>query len=209
MKVLKNYREAIKFLVIYYIVGLIGFWIPAARDFFLLLIPISILITLTIVIAFYRGVNFKLITGFILIAIAGFFIEAAGVKTGRVFGTYVYTHILGPKIFNTPIIIGFNWLLLSLCTWELARKFKSKWLPPIVKGAIFMTAIDVLMEPVAIKTKMWIWPDGITLQNYLAWFVSSLFMMLILSVTVKKESKTAIPALVAIVLFFLLLNFIL
>jgi putative membrane protein len=44
----------------------------------------------------------------LIIAVAGFFIEAIGVNTGLIFGNYVYKTTLGWKFLETPLIIGVN-----------------------------------------------------------------------------------------------------
>ncbi|MFN2335752.1 MAG: carotenoid biosynthesis protein, partial [Bacteroidales bacterium] len=62
-----------------------------------------------------------ILTG-IAIAVTSFLIEAVGVNTGRIFGTYTYGKALGPALWNTPVIIGLNWFLLIYCTNVISRQ---------------------------------------------------------------------------------------
>lgn len=167
-------KEATKFLVIFYIVGTAGFLIPQSRQIFELLIPLSLLINLFMLMLFHTKFDKKHLWFFGTIVALTFAIEAVGVKTGLLFGEYFYGKSLPGKIFETPLIIGFNWLMLTYGTVELVRRNKMlrKFLPLIV-GAL-MTAYDFFMEPVAMRTEMWNWSfNTVPLQNYVMWFVIS------------------------------------
>ncbi|HKM93343.1 MAG TPA: carotenoid biosynthesis protein [Prolixibacteraceae bacterium] len=178
MKRIVNYfknleaKEATKFLIIFYVVGTMGFLIPQTRDLFEKLIPLSLAINIFMLLLFHPKFDRRHITFFSAIIILTIAIEAIGVKTGLLFGDYQYEKSLSVKVFETPILIGFNWLMLSygavylIRTKPVLRKFI-----PILTG-IIMTGFDYVMEPVAMKTGMWDWAAGIVpLQNYVLWFV--------------------------------------
>ena len=76
-------------------------------------------------------------------------IEAIGVNTGEIFGAYGYGKVLGFKIFSTPPMIGINWAILVLGTgyWLKSIKIKNTLLLSFL-GAIIMTILDILIEPV-------------------------------------------------------------
>jgi len=167
-------KEATKFLVIFYIVGITGFLIPALRGFFELLIPVSLLINLFMLLLFHPKFDRKHLLFFGGVVVFTFSIEAIGVNTGLLFGEYSYGKSLPGKIFETPVIIGFNWLMLSYGAVELIRPIKSlrRFLPVLV--GLLMTAFDFVMEPVAMRTDMWGWGSNhIPLQNYVLWFIVS------------------------------------
>ena len=104
--------------------------------------------------------------------------EAVGVATGAVFGEYVYGPTLGWKIWDVPVIIAFNWVMVvngAICI--AGRILSLRAAPgrrialPLLAGAI-AAAFDWVMEPVAIRLDYWTWAGGsIPLQNYAAWFV--------------------------------------
>jgi putative membrane protein len=104
--------------------------------------------------------------------------EAVGVATGAVFGEYVYGPPLGWKIWDVPVIIAFNWVMVvngAICI--AGRILSLRAAPgrrialPLLAGAI-AAAFDWVMEPVAIRLDYWTGAGGsIPLQNYAAWFV--------------------------------------
>ena len=104
--------------------------------------------------------------------------EAVGVATGAVFGEYVYGPTLGWKVWDVPVIIAFNWVMVvngAICI--AGRILSLRGAPgrrialPLLAGAI-AAAFDWVMEPVAIRLDYWTWAGGsIPLQNYAAWFV--------------------------------------
>ena len=104
--------------------------------------------------------------------------EAVGVATGAVFGEYVYGPTLGWKVWDVPVIIAFNWVMVvngAICIagriLSLRAEPGRRIALPLLAGAI-AAAFDWVMEPVAIRLDYWTWAGGsIPLQNYAAWFV--------------------------------------
>lgn len=178
MKQIINYfknleaKEATKFLAIFYTVGTLGFLIPQTRDLFEKLIPLSLAINIFMLLLFHPKFNRKHIIFFSAVILLTIAIEAIGVKTGLLFGEYQYEKSLSVKVFETPILIGFNWLMLSYGAVYLIRaKPALRKFLPVLTGVV-MTGFDYVMEPVAMKTNMWDWAAGVVpLQNYVLWFV--------------------------------------
>jgi len=84
-----------------------------------------ILFNFLIVIIFQKNkFNKKFLLFFILFYLFFFFIEVLGVKTGKIFGSYFYGKSLGFKIFETPVIIGLNWIFLIYLTFAFSELFK-------------------------------------------------------------------------------------
>ena len=71
-----------------------------------------------------------------------------------------------------------------------------------------MLGIDVLMEPVAIKSGFWSWRGGnIPLYNYICWLIVALFLQWVLFKLKKAETnKVYDTLLILMVLFFSFLN---
>ncbi|WP_232226373.1 carotenoid biosynthesis protein [Flavobacterium sp. ACAM 123] len=112
-----------------------------------------------------------------LIFLIGFSVEAIGVATGILFGSYAYGDAFGFKIFDTPVLIGVNWLFLALSTYGVVQYFTRKALWLIVLPPLLMTALDYLVEPVAMALGFWHWEnDVIPFQNYVMWFLTSLII---------------------------------
>lgn len=178
MKVSKQ-TWAIAVLAIVYMVGLTGFLLPSWRPVFEGLTPVNLLFASFLVFAFHRPWSAGFVAYFIAIYLAGFFIELVGVKTGVIFGEYHYDGGLGPKLWDVPLIIGLNWILLIYCTGTIASFTRLPLWGKALVGAALMVALDVLIEPFAIKYGLWSWKHPeVPFLNYIAWFFISFVMLL-------------------------------
>jgi len=162
-----------KFIIIYYAIGLIGLSLPFTAKYFIYLTPISILINLFFILYFNINWGAKFIIFGLLIYILSITAEIIGVNTGVIFGSYTYDNsILGPKLLNTPLIIGINWFVLIYCTFIFINRFKFPVVIKILFGGVIMLIFDILLEPVAGKMLMWNWLNGeVPLLNYATWFI--------------------------------------
>jgi len=196
------------FLFIIYFVGLVGISIPSLQGMYVELTPFSLLISGLILLAFHEKWNLSFIIVIVLIFLLGFTIEAYGVYSGEIFGQYSYSNVLGWKLFNTPVIIGLNWLILVYCGYYLVSRFIHKPVFQIPVGALLLVAFDFLLEPVAIETEMWSWTVGKPLfQNYLAWFAISVVLMSLFPLfKVKLSNPVAGYLFLFMVMFFGVLN---
>ncbi len=178
LKKRKTARLAGYFFVIYYLVGLIGLSMPSTRETFMGLMPLSILLSVAILLFFHgkwRSADAILL---VFIAIIGYLVEVLGVLTGHVFGSYWYGDALGLQAFGTPLIIGLNWMMLIYCVYTIMEGTRLFWPLKALTAAILMVAYDLVMEPVAMRLDMWDWQGGIVpLQNYQAWFIISLVFL--------------------------------
>jgi putative membrane protein len=121
-----------------------------------------------------------------------FILEAFGTNTGLIFGDYIYGNIFILKLFNTPILIGLNWIVVTLGSFSLAKSlyylvfkkpastiFKNTFL--IIITASIATFFDFFLEPVAIKYGYWNWQNSIIpVFNYISWFLISGFLTFVL-----------------------------
>ena len=166
-------------LVVIYLVGAAGI-LTGFGNFLLPLSPLIILTSVTILWYYYRG-SIK-IFGFGLMAafFIGFGAEYVGIHTGLIFGDYEYGPNLRPLIAGVPVVIGLNWFLVTYGAWSLIKLCKiNPWLT-ILSSALLATALDLLIEPVAMKVGFWSWEGGqIPLSNYIGWFFISLIILLI------------------------------
>lgn len=198
------------FWFIYYAVGVAGFAIPFTQDIFKELIGFSIVLSLILMLYFHKPWNGKFIAAAILITTGGFFIEALGVNTGLIFGSYTYGNTLGPGVFGTPFLIGLNWLMLIYIVSQIMRYTMLSTFAQLILGATLMTGYDAFLEPVAMATNMWNWSgQEIPIQNYLAWFVISLVFLSFFKFFKTEYNNPVATRLLAVqMLFFVLLNII-
>lgn len=112
-------------------------------------------------------------------------IEWLGVRTGKIFGSYMYGQALRPSIDGVPISIGCAWFVMLVASVAVVQKIAPKF---VVKStiklaacvAVLMVGFDLFMEPAAGMLDYWVWVDNrIPLQNYLAWFALSFIFALI------------------------------
>lgn len=198
-------------VILLHLVGIIGICLPATRAIFLLLTPLNLLITASLILL---GAG-KSIAGkypvLLLVALIGYLVEVIGVATGLIFGNYQYGATLGLKLLEVPLLIGVNWFTLSYCTFAVIKEIR---LPLSIKaalGACFMTAYDWVMEPVAVQLDFWSWANQqIPLQNYVGWFVTSYVLLQLIGRT-EIKSFGYLPKIVLLVqlLFFCSLRFLL
>ncbi|MBN1637562.1 MAG: carotenoid biosynthesis protein [Ignavibacteriales bacterium] len=208
----KKFRNSIdlkkvkNFLITFYIIGLLGFIIPFTSDIFIFLIPYAILLSLFLVLFFHEAKFIKKeILIFFIIYLIGFLIEMLGVNTGKIFGEYYYGDGLGLKIFNTPLLIGINWLMLVYCSANILNSVKLNLISKSFLASAIMVAYDLILEQVAPKLNMWYWKnDVVPVQNYIAWFCVALIMHLIFR---QSDNKNPIASLVFILqaVFFIFL----
>lgn len=154
---------------------------------------------------------------FILFAfVIGMTAEILGVQYNLIFGYYKYSDILGPKILGVPLIIGSNWVLLTLCSMSIIEKYKIHWLIKSAIVALMLVFVDFLIEPVAVHLNFWQWEQGATVfaapwSNFMGWFFVSLFINMIgyLFFNFERKNSMSQPIFVTLILFFSLLNILL
>lgn len=181
MKQQPSIQLAVKIVIaVLYSVGMVGFSIPETYDLFVQLTPFNLLLTLALLLWLHENWGIKTVVLFFAIAVIGFMAELLGVNSQILFGHYEYGEALGIKIWNTPIMIGVNWLILSYSAAVVLGRFRHQWFFPFLAAAI-MVGFDVIMEPVATNLRMWTWhSEQIPLKNYLDWYLVSLLIFSIL-----------------------------
>jgi putative membrane protein len=195
-------------IVALYVVGIIGLSIPEYRDLFLRLTPLQLLTSLFLILAFHRGWS----DAFPIFAAAAFWIgfgaEVIGIHTGYLFGDYVYGPTLGPMLWEVPIIIGVNWFILAYCTGIVFSKISNDYYAAFL-GATAMTALDYIMEPVAVVLDMWYWKfEVIPVSNFVGWFgIAFVIHFIFRKANFEKSNPLAALLLISMVLFFAILNF--
>jgi len=207
-----RFKEVKIFFIIFYAVGIAGLLIPFTFSLFLRLIPFALILSFIALALFHKDkTDVKSLVVFLIIYALGFMVEAIGVNTQLIFGNYQYGDSLGFKLFNTPLIIGLNWLLLVYITSSVIEEFKLKWFPSIILASTIMLVYDIILEQVASQINMWQWSHNIIpIQNYIAWFIIAvLFQYLIKAFRVRTENKLAQVILICQFAFFISLYLIL
>lgn len=154
-------------------VGIIGMLFLG--DWFKYITSIHLLVSLSYLLYFHRPMNSQIIKTLVFLFVLGYIIEFIGIHTGWPFGSYQYLYALGPKLFQVPLIIGVNWILLSYSSLQVAKLLHNlshpKWLL-YIKASLLMVLIDLLIEPLCDILGFWKWETSYApIQNYIAWYV--------------------------------------
>jgi bisanhydrobacterioruberin hydratase len=201
-------REVKIFYAIFYLVGVLGLSFTETRPLFIRLVPFALILGFAGVLLFHEAKwELKTLTAFVLVYISGFVIESVGVNTGLIFGEYIYGKTLGFQIFETPLIIGMNWLFLVYVSSSLTERLNSGRFISFLLPPVLMVIYDMVLEQVAPDLGMWNWKNEvIPLQNYIAWFVVAFIFVLVFGLfNIKTSNKIAPLIFILQFLFFLLL----
>ncbi len=194
-----------------YGVGITGHIIEPLRELMLILTPLTLLFTGGLVIYSLVKKNSEIIKWLIFTYVLTFCLEVFGVKTGYIFGEYTYGSPLGLKVFDTPLIIGFNWVLVILGAILISRRIINKPVFIILVAPLFAVLFDFILEPVAMKLNYWSWEGNIVpAQNYIAWYLIALFFsayFVLLKLNIR--SKVIIHYFLIQLVFFMILNLVL
>jgi len=165
-------KEAKKALITVYAVGVVGMLLPWSFPLFQMLIPYTLLFCFFMLALFHQGkLNLRNSLFYLFVLVAGFAVEVYGVKTGQIFGQYTYGAHIGIKVFDTPLLIGLNWLFLVYSTAALTDKLKMPLVAKVLLPSLAMVVYDLVAEQVAPVLGMWSFKGGsVPFQNYLAWF---------------------------------------
>lgn len=195
-------------LAIAHVVGVVGIAISINRPELFALTWVFLLVSMTALLFFQQSYSWYQLPVAIAIAVIGFVAEVVGVKTGLIFGNYSYGASLGIKMFEVPLLIGLNWLMLVYCSRAIVERYFSSALFRVVGGALLMVAYDLLVEFPAGRLDMWRWREGTPgVENFIGWFGVATLMHIIVEVTdFRFRNWLAMPLFIIQFVFFGLLT---
>lgn len=122
-------------------------------------------------------------------AIVSWAFEHFGVITGAVFGDYVYSDSLGPKLGHVPVLIPLAWFMIMYPAHTMANIIFDGSLQGRASGpgrklflslvaAMIITMWDLVIDPGMAEAGHWIWQEpgdyfGVPFQNFGGWMVTS------------------------------------
>lgn len=191
-------------IIVLYIVGGIGIIFSPFSSAFTKLTPVILVLSFIILLMFHNEKsNRSSLILFFLIYFMSFIIEVIGVNTGIIFGEYKYGDTLGFKMFNTPVIIGLNWLLLTYLASSIMENFDLGRFLKIFTASVLMLLYDVVLENVAPKLNMWEFNNSIVpIKNYISWFIIAIiFNTMIQFSRVSTSNKLSLTIFVSQLIF--------
>ena len=202
-KELKNFS-----IFIVWLINISGFFgiLSDEKDFFLSSSPYVLMVTLFLLVV-NNSLEKKFLLRLFYIFFLGLTVEIIGVNFSFFFGEYKYGDNLGIKIFDVPIVIGFNWGLLIILTGNFAdRIFQKSILGKVLFGSTMMILLDLLIEISAPKLDYWEFTiNPVPFSNYLWWFIFSFLFHFIYQSNIKKEYIVSTNILIIHFIFFGLL----
>jgi putative membrane protein len=206
-------RVAIAIIVLFHLVGLIGFYVPALQPAFIKIVPFFILLMVGVICFSHQEFDAKFAIFIALVVLFGYGAEWKGVNKHTLFGDYSYGNTLGIKYDDVPLIIGFNWLLTTYAVGVFMRYIIEGYASMrIIGGALLMVFFDMLIEPVAVKFDYWHWHIGNSqltapISNFIDWFFVGLILLTAFELfQFKKQSRVGVVMFAAQVLFFILMR---
>ena len=189
------------FLVLVYVCDTFGF--AFKPDFFRPFTPLTLLLTSFVFLIHQPLKNTNYLLVFFMLALVGFSAEVVGVKTGWIFGEYVYGNVLGLKVMQVPLLISLNWALLIAAGVLLSTYVSKKRVFGSFIAAGIITGIDFLMEQVCGTMDFWYFKQGLAgIHNYLAWFVISFFCSFFFFKTLSRGNKPVAFLIISLQFFF-------
>lgn len=205
----KHYHRVVWLFIVFYLVGTAGLLYPVTFPIFKKIIPFALILNAAGLAVFHLQYKPKILLLFLIVYLTGFTVEIIGVHTGTFFGRYHYGRSLGFSIFNTPVIIGLNWLLLVYLSASVAEHLKTSNQIKILAGSLMMVGYDLIIEQVAPVLDMWYWKNNqVPLKNYITWFAMALFFHSLFRVFHINVRNKLAPVLFTIQLLFFLYLFI-
>jgi putative membrane protein len=169
----------------------------------------------------YRLRGILIFAGFCIVV--GNLAENLSIATGFPFGHYYFVELMGPKLFQVPVLLGLAYIGMSYVSWTVARLIVGKAEGPLAGWRIValpavascvMVAWDLAQDPVwATVLHGWVWRDGgawfgVPLSNYLGWYGTVFTIYLLFALYLRRwpvaETAKQQPSLRPAVIFYTL-----
>jgi len=202
-----NFTYSFVVLIVFHFVGFCGLLSPYS-NLFMLLTPFNLILSAFLLWRHHTTALKPLVYFFAFTFSLGFFVEYLGVNFGFLFGSYSYGDTLGIKLFNVPIVIGLNWMLIIYSVATVLDRVAIPIISKIIIGSCLAVFMDWLIEPIAIRYDFWSWEQGtIPLQNYGGWLITSAVMFGAYHlIKVDSKNRLALPLYIVQASFFALLQ---
>ena len=190
------------------IIGSCALFSPLLKSSILLFTPVNLLLIFSLF--FYVNNNYS--RSFIFLCLQlflfGFIVEVIGVNTGIIFGEYTYGKTLGLTLFSAPLIMGINWINLSLASFGIISFFTDKKLLLITLSSLLMVFLDYIIEPIAINLDFWSWEYiTVPIHNYFGWFFCAIIAQLLIVFSKVKINKKIAFAVIGSQLSFFIIQY--
>ena len=144
-----------------------------------------------------------------LCILVGNFTENLSIATGFPFGHYYFVELMGPKLFQVPVLLGLAYIGMSYVSWTLARAIVGNPHAPVtglriiglpLVASFIMVAWDLAQDPIwATVLHGWVWRDGgawfgVPVSNYLGWFGTVFTIYLLFALYMRRRAVSPVAA---------------
>ena len=141
--------------------------------------------------------------------VVGNITENLSIPTGFPFGHYYFAELMGPKLFQVPVLLGLAYIGMAYVSLILACLIVGKSAPPAATSRLLpvplvasfiMVAWDLAQDPVwATALHGWVWRDGgpwfgVPVSNYLGWYGTVFVVYLLFAIYMRRGSAQVVPA---------------
>jgi putative membrane protein len=163
--------------------------------------------------ALFDGARHYRLRGILVFAglciLVGNFTENLSIATGFPFGHYYFVELMGPKLFQVPVLLGLAYIGMSYVSWTLARAIVGNPHAPVtglriiglpLVASFIMVAWDLAQDPIwATVLHGWVWRDGgawfgVPVSNYLGWFGTVFTIYLLFALYMRRRAVSPIAA---------------
>jgi len=138
----------------------------------------------------------------------GTLFESVSLRTGFPFGHYWFTELMGPKIFDLPVLLVLAYMGMGYLSWVLGLIILECQNEPLsgrkvvlvpVAASLIMTAWDVSMDPVwADIDHAWVWRDGgsyygVPMSNFFGWMLTTYIFYQLFALYVRNRVSITSP----------------
>ena len=140
-----------------------------------------------------------------LCIVVGNITENLSIATGFPFGHYYFASLMGPKLFQVPVLLGLAYIGMAYVSWMLGSTIVGRN-PASASGAsivavplvssFIMVAWDLAQDPVwATALHGWVWRDGgpwfgVPVSNYLGWYANVFIIYLFFALYLRHQPST-------------------
>lgn len=163
-----------------------------ARRFFWVVLLASFIVLL----CFHKKWSREFVIAMLLIGGSGFLLEVLAVKTGYVYGYFLFGPALGYRFWETPVLLAAIWAGNIYSSRQIAAMVANDTFVVSLVSAALVTLLLFFMEPFAVREGMWSWNGpSIPRHRYIGVFIATLVFQYIFSKSVKlSANKLALPA---------------
>ena len=136
-----------------------------------------VILALPSYVALWRWLGTRKAMGILVVfSVLPLLVEGFGVATGFPYGSFSYAGTLGEPLFGlVPWTVSFAYLPIFLGAVTLAGRIAgTQWQRFIPATALFVVAVDLVIDPAAVVAGFWVWEHpglyyGIPAVNFLGW----------------------------------------